>query len=119
MTTSRADLYTQVTQAIIADLERGVRPWVKPWKANHPTGARTPPLRHNGTPYRGINILLLWGASVGHGFSAPMWMTYRQAQACKAHVRKGSGDHSWCMPTASRPLRRTPPGRLSNETFRF
>jgi antirestriction protein ArdC len=88
MTTSRADLYIQVTHTIIADLEQGVRPWLRPWKADRPTGACTLPLRHNGIPYRGINILLLWGASVAHGFSSPLWMTYRQAQACKAQVRK-------------------------------
>jgi len=27
---SRADVYTRVTDKIIADLEKGVRPWMKP-----------------------------------------------------------------------------------------
>ncbi|MES1261666.1 MAG: ArdC-like ssDNA-binding domain-containing protein, partial [Acidobacteriota bacterium] len=47
------------------------------------------PLRHNGTPCAGINILMLWGASVEHGFTSPGWMTFRQALALNAHVRKG------------------------------
>ena len=62
MTTSinRTDVYTRVTDRIIADLRRGVRPWMKPWTASHTEGRITRPLRHNGMPYRGINILLLW-----------------------------------------------------------
>jgi antirestriction protein ArdC len=31
----KQDLYTRVTAQIIADLERGTRPWVKPWNAEH------------------------------------------------------------------------------------
>jgi antirestriction protein ArdC len=27
------------------------------------------PLRHNGQPYSGINVLILWGAVIEHGFS--------------------------------------------------
>ena len=33
--TTRIDLYTRVTNALIADLEKGVRPWLKPWNAEH------------------------------------------------------------------------------------
>ena len=29
---TRADVYSRVTNRIIADLEQGVRPWMKPWK---------------------------------------------------------------------------------------
>jgi len=35
---------------VIADLEHGVRPWLKPWNAGHAAGRITLPLRHNGTP---------------------------------------------------------------------
>jgi antirestriction protein ArdC len=45
MTTNRTDLYTRVTNAIIADLEQGVRPWHKPWTAEHAAGRITRPLR--------------------------------------------------------------------------
>ncbi|TIU16592.1 MAG: DUF1738 domain-containing protein, partial [Mesorhizobium sp.] len=52
---SRADLYARITEKIVADLEKGVRPWVKPWSAGHPSGSVNRPLRHNGLPYQGIN----------------------------------------------------------------
>jgi len=48
-----------VTNRIIADLEEGVRPWLKPWNAPHPAGSISRPLPHHGTPYRGVNIVLL------------------------------------------------------------
>lgn len=31
--TERQDVYTRITAQIVADLEKGVRPWVKPWNA--------------------------------------------------------------------------------------
>jgi len=46
-------------------------------------------LRHNGVPYAGINILMLWSAAMEHSFGSPMWMTFRQAKELGAHVRKG------------------------------
>ena len=42
-TTARTDIYTRVTDRIIADLEKGVRPWMKPWNADHPAGRIQPP----------------------------------------------------------------------------
>lgn len=85
----RQDIYTRVTDQIIVSLEAGVRPWVKPWSADHAAGKITRPLRHNGTPYSGINILMLWSASVASGFAAPTWMTFRQSMELGGHVRKG------------------------------
>ncbi|MBI4382799.1 MAG: DUF1738 domain-containing protein [Nitrospinae bacterium] len=86
---SRADVYDRVTSRIIADLERGIRPWLKPWNAGNAEGRITRPLRHNGTPYQGINILLLWGESAAKGYAANIWMTYKQAETLGAQVRKG------------------------------
>lgn len=87
--TPRQDVYTRVTDKIIADLEQGVRPWMKPWNAEHAAGRITKPLRHNGQAYNGINILMLWSAAVTEGYSAPIWMTFRQAKELGANVRKG------------------------------
>ena len=53
----KKDVYTRVTDRIIADLEKGVRSWLKPWSAQHPAGSITRPLRQNGVPYRGINVM--------------------------------------------------------------
>lgn len=83
------DVYRRVTQKIIADLEQGVRPWLKPWNAEHAAGKITKPLRHNGVPYAGVNILMLWLEAEAKGYSAPIWMTFKQAQELGGHVRKG------------------------------
>ena len=54
----KQDIYERITAKIIAELEKGVRPWVKPWNADHMAGRITRPLRANGIPYRGINSAL-------------------------------------------------------------
>ena len=87
--TERQDIYSRITGQIIASLEQGVRPWVKPWNADHAAGRITRPLRHNGQPYSGINVLSLWTSALAQSFSAPIWMTFRQAMELDAHVRKG------------------------------
>ncbi|MFZ4072068.1 MAG: ArdC family protein [Caulobacterales bacterium] len=78
----------RVTRQIKAALERGVRPWVKPWSD---TGAMPLilPRRANGIPYRGINALALWAAAEECGFASPYWFTFKQALAANAAVRKG------------------------------
>jgi antirestriction protein ArdC len=85
----KTDLYNTVTDQIVSALEQGVRPWMKPWSAEHAAGRITRPLRANGLPYQGINILMLRGDTVSKGYSAPIWMTFRQALELNAHVRKG------------------------------
>jgi antirestriction protein ArdC len=85
----RADIYARITDRIVADLERGVRPWVKPWSATNMTGRVTRLLRHNGQPYTGINVVLLWSEAVARGFRSAMWMTFKQTVELGAHVRKG------------------------------
>jgi antirestriction protein ArdC len=88
-TIARADVYTRITDQIISQLEKGVRPWVKPWNAEHAAGRITRPLRHNGQPYNGINVLSLWMTAEACGYSCPIWLTFRQATEFNAHVRKG------------------------------
>lgn len=85
----RSDIYERVTNQIMAELEQGVRPWMKPWDAVHAAGPVSKPLRHNGQAYSGINILMLWASAMEKGYSAPIWMTFRQARELGAHVRKG------------------------------
>ncbi|UWU19609.1 zincin-like metallopeptidase domain-containing protein (plasmid) [Rhizobium sullae] len=86
---SRTDIYARITEKIVADLEKGVRPWVQPWRVGDASGRITRPLRHNGEAYTGVNVLLLWSEGVARGFSSPTWMTLRQANELGAHVRKG------------------------------
>jgi antirestriction protein ArdC len=89
MTTEKTDVYQRITNRIVAELEQGVRPWFKPWNAEHAAGRITRPLRHNGQPYSGINVLMLWSEAVAKGYAAPIWMTFKQAQELGAYVRKG------------------------------
>ena len=86
--TPRADVYTRVTDTILAALEKGVRPWMQPWNAAHAAGPVSRPLRHNGKPYQGINTLMLWLTAMEKGYSAPLWMTFKQAQALGGQARK-------------------------------
>lgn len=78
------DLYTEVTNKILADLERGVAPWVKPWTCTSKFGGQ-PYNAVSGKPYRGINVLMLYAPQ----FSRNGWMTYKQATDLGANVRKG------------------------------
>lgn len=87
----KEDIYTRITNKIIEDLEKGVRPWIKPWSAEHAAGSITKPLRHNGQSYNGINVIMLWSEAFAQGYSAPIWMTFRQAKELGGNVKKG--DH--------------------------
>jgi antirestriction protein ArdC len=87
--TEKQDIYTRITNQIVSHLEKGVRPWVRPWNAEHATGRITRPLRHNGKPYSGINVLSLWASAMAQNFAAPIWMTFKQASELDAHIRKG------------------------------
>jgi antirestriction protein ArdC len=85
----KQDIYSRITNQIVSHLEQGVRPWVRPWNAEHAAGRITRPLRHNGKPYSGINVISLWASAMAQNFAAPIWMTFKQAADLDAHVRKG------------------------------
>jgi antirestriction protein ArdC len=85
----RRDIYQEITNQIVAELEKGVRPWHRPWNASHLEGRALLPLRHNGVSYRGVNILALWMAALAKGYRAPIWMTFHQAIILGGGVRKG------------------------------
>ncbi|WP_433933359.1 ArdC family protein [Brevundimonas diminuta] len=82
----RPDPYAEITALILADLEAGVRPWTRPWMTE---GATSRPLRHDGQPYHGVNVLTLWVRAARCGFARPVWMTFRQALSLGGAVRKG------------------------------
>ncbi|WP_303719202.1 ArdC family protein [Brevundimonas naejangsanensis] len=82
----RPDPHAEITALILADLETGVRPWTRPWTSQ---GAVSRPLRHDGQPYHGVNVLTLWVRAARCGYARPVWMTFRQALALGGAVRKG------------------------------
>lgn len=86
---NRADLYDEVTGRIIAELEAGRFPWVRPWGAPDGAAAGLPRNALTGRSYSGINILILWGAVIERGWSSQSWLTFRQAVQAGGAVRKG------------------------------
>jgi antirestriction protein ArdC len=67
----------EVVDGIVAALEKGVAPWNKPF-----AGASLPYNACSGSPanhYNGINIWILWAASIVKGYAHPGWVTFDQA----------------------------------------
>ena len=86
----RSNLYSEITDKIITELEAGRVPWVQPWgtaAAKAPLGL--PKNATTGRTYSGINVLLLWGAVIERGFTGQSWLTFRQALSLGGNVKKG------------------------------
>lgn len=82
-----ASLYEQVTNAIIAELERGAVPWVKVWDSD--AGGLLPENAATRRQYSGVNIPILWCEAARRGYPTHEWMTFKQALELGAAVRKG------------------------------
>ena len=82
----KRDIYADVSARIIAELERGAAPWVKPWSAT--PGQNTPQNAVTNRPYSGCNVILLWLAR-NRGWATPRFLTFKQALEAGGHVRKG------------------------------
>ncbi len=76
-------VYQMVTDKIIAELEKGVIPWNKPWQDN--TSMSVPVNMKSGRQYRGINVWML----LAGGYSSKYWLSYKQAKARGGQVKKG------------------------------
>lgn len=86
----RTSLYEDITNRIIAELEAGRLPWVQPWGSSRVSAPLAMPKNAaTGRGYSGINVLILWGAVVQHGFPTQSWLTFRQALGLGGNVRKG------------------------------
>jgi antirestriction protein ArdC len=82
---SRQTVYQIVTDKILEALDRDIVPWRRSWGGAQlaPRSATT------GQHYRGVNVWLLFVSAEIHGYESPWWLTYRQAEALGAQVRKG------------------------------
>ena len=80
------DLYTEVTARIVAELEQGAAPWVKPWSAT--AGQNVPQNAVTNRPYSGCNVILLWLAR-DRGWPTPRFLTFKQALEAGGNVRRG------------------------------
>lgn len=87
----KTDLYETITARIVAQMEAGVLPWIKPWQSEAVSGGFQfmPISAVTGKAYTGINVLLLWSARDAAGYGSPRWLTYKQAQAMGGNVRHG------------------------------
>jgi len=76
-----SDIYSQVTDRIITQLEQGVVPWKSPYfsKVGFPRNFST------GRAYQGINVFLLGSLR----FTSPYFLTFIQAKELGGRVRKG------------------------------
>src|SRR6201987_4572595 len=103
---NRANLYDEITDKIIAELEAGRVPWVQPWGTVAAKASLTMP-KNAATrrQYSGINVLILWGAVIERGFSIQNWLTFRQALGLGGNVRKASMARRSSTPTALCPMR--------------
>lgn len=86
----KVDLYQQVTDKIIAAMEKGVPPWRRPWRsAQNVHGSALPVNATTGRHYSGVNIPQLWMSAEERGFPSDRWLTWQQAKAVGGQVRKG------------------------------
>jgi putative DNA primase/helicase len=84
MNKDKKPFHEKVAERLIEQLQAGTAPWQKPWKAGDP-GAFMPMNPVTGNRYKGINAIHL----MSQGFADVRWMTYKQAAAADAQVRKG------------------------------
>jgi antirestriction protein ArdC len=81
------DLYTEVTNQIVAMLDKGVVPWRSPilgrGTAGHPKNLEST------KPYRGVNVFLLAFTAYAKGYGSSYWLTFNQAKARGGTVKKG------------------------------
>ena len=82
----KADPYELITEQIIAQLEKGVAPWHKPWQC---TGGLRPRNMDTNKNYQGANLFLLGLSAMEQGYTSPFWGTYKQIEALGGNVRKG------------------------------
>lgn len=88
------NLHKDVTDRILAQLDKGALPWRKPWSTRPAIGADgaailMPRNAATGRAYSGINILLLWGRMDDGEFTDSRFLTFKQAKELGGTVRKG------------------------------
>ena len=83
------DPMQEFADRIVSELERGIKPWVRPWDPDKAGGPQAPFNPVTGKHYHGVNVLLLGMDLRAFESGDPRWMTYQQAQEKKWQVRKG------------------------------
>ncbi|QDV90571.1 DNA primase TraC [Phycisphaerae bacterium RAS2] len=81
------DIYQNVTDQIIAMLEKGVVPWRSPILGRQSAGM--PKNLESGKEYRGVNVFLLAFTAWANGYESTYWLTFNQAKQKKGSVKNG------------------------------
>lgn len=87
---AKRDAYQEITDTMIAALEKETAPWLKPWN-DKGTAHKLPVNGSTGKPYKGINILILWNAAQERNYTSNVWMTFDQASKKGYKVKPGKG----------------------------
>jgi putative DNA primase/helicase len=88
MAEEKKPFHERVAEKIIDQLKAGTAPWQRPWNPAAPGtegGSVLPMNPTTGKRYRGVNVVNL----MSEGHTDNRWMTYKQAGAAGAQVRKG------------------------------
>jgi antirestriction protein ArdC len=83
------DPMQEFADRIVAELEKGVKPWVRPWDPEKTGGPQAPINPVTGKRYHGVNVLILGMDIRAFQSGDPRWMTYQQAHEKHWQVRKG------------------------------
>jgi antirestriction protein ArdC len=87
--TPHRDPMQEFADRIVAELEKGVKPWIRPWDPEKAGGPQAPFNPVTGKRYHGINVLILGMDMRAFQLGDPRWMTYQQAHEKAWQVRKG------------------------------
>ena len=85
------DIYAKTFERIIAAMEQGKTPWVRPWRSTDrrgPNGA-LPFNAATGRRYSGGNVWALYAEEALSGYTTSGWVTFKQALSLGCVVRKG------------------------------
>jgi antirestriction protein ArdC len=85
----KRDLYQEVTNTIIAQLDKGVALWHKPWIGDDFNPFLIPKNVTSKKGYNGVNILLLWGATLSKDLKSHDWSTFKQWSEKGERIKKG------------------------------
>ena len=79
------NLYHEVSERILRELETGAPPWIKPWRSIG-RGNNIPMNAVSRRPYSGANVVMLWMS----GHASNKRITFHQALEAGGNVKKGS-----------------------------
>lgn len=87
-----SELIEKTAERMLDLMKQGAIPWRRPW--NDPNAPQKGSINgpwnpSTGKAYRGSNTLILRGAQMAHGYEDNRWLTYKQAAAIGAQVKRG------------------------------